>query len=76
MEKQEQEKDFFSQWGEFQKRFYSQWAESYSKMYQPCMDAMKLWQDKKTPFTAPEFFSKWSEMIQETIGKAAKQAEG
>jgi hypothetical protein len=76
MEKQEQEKDFFSQWGEFQKRFYSQWAESYNKMYQPWMDAMKFWQDKKTPFTAPDLFSKWSEMIQETIGKAAKQAEG
>ena len=76
MEKQEQQKDFFSQWGEFQKGFFNQWAESYSRMYQPWMDAMKAWQGDKTPFTAPDLFSKWSEMIQETIGKAAGQAEG
>jgi class III poly(R)-hydroxyalkanoic acid synthase PhaE subunit len=76
MEKQEQQKDFFSQWGEFQKGFFSQWADSYGKMYQPWMDAMKSLQGMKMPFAAPDLFTKWSEMIQETIGKAAGKTEG
>ena len=75
MEKQEQT-DYFSQWGDFQKNFYGQWAQSYGKMYQPWMDAMKSWQGMQMPSTAPDLFTKWSEMIQATIGKAAEQTEG
>jgi hypothetical protein len=37
---------------------------------------MKSWQEMKTPFASTELFSKWSQMIQETIGKAAGQGEG
>ena len=76
MEKQEQQRDFFSQWGEFQKGFFSQWADTYGKMFQPWTDAMKYWQGVKTPFKVPDLFSKWNDMIRETVGKAAGQAEG
>jgi hypothetical protein len=76
MEQQQQQRDIFSQWGEFQRGFFGQWADSYGKMYQPWVDAMKSWQGMKMPFTAPDLFTKWSEMIQATIGKAAEQAEG
>ncbi|MFC1895399.1 poly(R)-hydroxyalkanoic acid synthase subunit PhaE [Thermodesulfobacteriota bacterium] len=75
MEKQEQQHDSFAQWGEFQRGFYGKWADAYSKMYQPWVDVLQSWQ-KKTPFAGPDLFSKWSEMIKETIGKAADRTEG
>jgi len=50
MDKAEQPKNFFSQWGEFQKNFYSQWMDAYSKLYHPWLDPMKYWQGMKTPF--------------------------
>jgi hypothetical protein len=73
---QGQSKDFFSQWGEFQKNFFSQWADSYGKMYQPWTEGMKYWQGMPGSFAPPNLFSKWTEMIQETIGKTAGQTEG
>lgn len=76
METHDQFKDLFSQWGEFQRGFFSQWAESYGKMYPPWTDAMKYWQGMKMPFAAPDLFSKWSDMMRETVGKAAEQFEG
>ncbi len=45
------------------------------KMIQPWMDVTKFWQGMETPFAGPDFFSKWNEMIQETIGKAAGQSK-
>ena len=75
MEKGEQNKDFLSQWGEFQRNFFTQWADSYRKMYQPWMDAMKLWTNVKPPAGGFDLFSKWNEMIQETLGKAGGEAE-
>ncbi|UCG04822.1 MAG: hypothetical protein JSV83_12910, partial [Desulfobacterales bacterium] len=68
--------DFFAQWGEFQKNFLSHWTEAYGKLYQPWMDSMKYWQGMKPPFAGPDIFSKWTEMMSETIGKAADQADG
>jgi hypothetical protein len=76
METQGESKDFFSQWGEFQKNFFSQWTDSYRKMYQPWTEGMKFWQGIPGPFAPPNLFSKWAEMIQETIGKTAGQAKG
>jgi hypothetical protein len=40
------------------------------------MDPTKLWGGMKTPFETPDLFSKWSEMIQETIGKTAQSYDG
>ena len=70
------ETDFYSQWQAFQKNFFTQWADTYGKLYQPWMDPMKYWQGMKPPFSGPDIFSKWSEMMQDTIGKAAGQAAG
>lgn len=64
------------QWGEFQKNFFTQWVEAYGKMYQPWMDPMKYWQGMKPPFAGPDIFSKWLEMMRDTLGKAADQAGG
>jgi hypothetical protein len=68
--------DFFSQWGDFQKNFFSHWTEAYGKIYHPWMDSMKFWQGLKPPFAGSDVFSKWTEMMSETIGKAADQADG
>lgn len=76
MENQEKKNDFISQWSEFQKSFLGQWADFYGKMYQPWMDALKSWQEVKTPFAPLDLFSRWNELMRETIGKAAGQAEG
>jgi len=76
MENQAYPKDFFSQWAEFQKNFFNMWANAYSKISPPWMEPFKFWQGMKPPFTVPDLFAKWSQMIQETIGKAAEQTEG
>ena len=68
--------DFFSQWADFQKNFFAHWTDAYGKIYQPWTDSMKYWQAMQPPFTGPDIFSKWTQMMSETIGKAAEQAEG
>ena len=73
MVRQEREKDFFSQWFEFQRSFLSQWAGSFGKTPQPWTDGLGFWQGAMTPYA--DLFSAWSKMIQETIGKTAGQAE-
>ncbi len=75
MESQRQSKDFFSDWAEFQKNFFSSWADAYPKIYQPWAEAFKFWQGGKPSFDVVDLFSKWSQMIQETIAKGAGQAE-
>jgi len=68
--------DFFSQWREFQINFYTQWAEAYGKLYRPWMDSMKYWQGAKPPSAGWDIFAKWTEMMSETVGKAAEGAGG
>jgi len=68
--------DPFSQWAAFQKNFFSQWAEAYGKLYQPWVNPMAFWQGMKPSFAGPDIFSKWTEMMQDTVGKAAGQAGG
>ena len=68
--------DFFSQWTAFQKNFFTQWTEAYGKLYQPWMDPTRYWQGMKPPFSGPDIFSRWTEMMQDTIGKAADHAGG
>lgn len=75
MDSEEQQKDVFTQWSEFQRNFFGQWADSYIKMYQPWMDAVKLWQGMGTPYAPLDLFSRWSKMLSETVGKSAEQAE-
>ncbi len=75
MVRQEQQKDFISLWTEFQKNYLSQWTDFSSKIYQPWMDAMSFEKGVKTPFTAVDMFPRWSEMIRETMRKAAEQAQ-
>lgn len=73
MDREEREKDFFSQWFEFQRGFLSQWADSFGKTPQPWTEGLRFWQGAMTPYA--DLFSAWSKMIQETIGKTAGQAE-
>jgi len=75
MERQDQEKGFFSQWTELQKSFFNHWADSFSKMYQPWMDPMRFWQGMNTPSPSLDLFSKWSQMLWKTIGKDSEQIE-
>ena len=75
MAKEERQNDYFSWLGDFQKNFYGQWAETYSKMYQSWMDGIKLWMGGKPPASGFDLFSKWTEMIQETLGKTAEKAD-
>jgi len=76
MEEEGKAKDFFSSWSEFQKNFFTQWADSYRKIGWPWMDPTKFWEGAKGPFPFPDLFTKWSQMIQETLGKAAEKTEG
>jgi class III poly(R)-hydroxyalkanoic acid synthase PhaE subunit len=75
MEGKQQQTDYFTGWGEFQKNFFTQWADSYGKLFQPWTDPMKLWQGMTPPNQATDLFSKWEEMIRETIGKAAEKSD-
>lgn len=73
MDREGRERDFFSQWLEFQRNFLSQWADSFGRMQLPWTDSLGFWQGVTTPYAG--LFSQWSKMIQETIGKTAGQAE-
>ena len=74
MSDQKQQNDFLSQWAELQKNFFSQWTEFAGRTDQPWADASMFWSGMKAP--GLDIFSKWSEMIQETIGKASQQTGG
>jgi class III poly(R)-hydroxyalkanoic acid synthase PhaE subunit len=76
MEEEGRGKDFFSSWTEFQRSFYTQWADAYRKIGWPWMDPTKFWEGTKGPFPYADLFSKWSQMVQDTLGKAAEQTEG
>ena len=73
MVREERQKDFFSQWFEFQRGFLSQWADSFGRTPQSWTGGLGFWQGAMTPYA--DMFSAWSKMIQETIGMTAGQAE-
>jgi hypothetical protein len=73
MDREQRQKDFFSQWFEFQRSFLSQWTDSFGKTPQPWTDSLGFWQGAMTPYA--DMFSAWSKMIQETIGTTAGQAD-
>jgi len=68
--------DVYSQWSDFQKDFFTQWAKAYGNLYQPWADPAKYWQGMKPPFGGSDVFSRWTEMMSATIGKAAEHAGG
>ena len=77
MEAQAKPTDLFSQWMEFQKSFYDQWLSvSGSMMFKPWTDALKTWQEGHAAPPGFDLFSKWGEMMRDTLQKAAGGAQG
>ncbi|MEW6333286.1 MAG: poly(R)-hydroxyalkanoic acid synthase subunit PhaE, partial [Thermodesulfobacteriota bacterium] len=68
--------DFYGPWGEFQKSFLTQWLDAYGKLNPSWMDPMTYATGMKSPFAAPDIFSRWTEMMRDTLGKLSGQAGG
>jgi class III poly(R)-hydroxyalkanoic acid synthase PhaE subunit len=76
MDAQGKPTDVLSQWMEIQKNFYDQWLGASGSIFHPWADAMKAWSGGRPTSAGLDLFARWSEMIRDTIQKAAGGAAG